>query len=97
MTAKILVVDDAADLGENGWFCALAQPDPQRPLSRAYRPFITPILKARSGSRAVGRGSAVVSPGAKPPQARRRELRTLEPQLRPRSTIGRTGQAHSAL
>ena len=35
------------------------------------------------GSTPPVRGSAVVSPGAKPPRARRRELRTLEPQLRP--------------
>ena len=41
------------------------------------------------GTPASGRGRSVADrrsshPGAKPPQARRRELRTLEPQLRPR-------------
>ena len=78
-------------------FDPFATPPGMTAIERALLPFIGTNLNGSKGSTPPGRGSAVVSPGAKPPQARRRELRTLEPQLRPRSTIGRIGQAHSAL
>ena len=58
-----------------------------------HRPDLVGQLRVEGGRSRIG-GRLTGSEAA---QARRRELRTLEPQLRPRSTIGRIGQAHSAL